>query len=158
MDIISHGLWGAAVAPQKELIISSMISGIVPDLWTIPFLLRYAFVKRLRKMSLSEFWNTIPPELHKLYHYFHSFVILVVIAVIMVWLFKVIWWLLLPWLIHLVLDIFSHQGDLRAKMFYPLSKYRFRSFTNWFESPVLTIVNWVVVLIIVTWRILVGSY
>ncbi len=71
MDIITHALLGAAIAPNPELAVPMAISSALPDLWTVPPLMEYLATHGGRYRN-QDFWKWIPPRYDELTRWSHS--------------------------------------------------------------------------------------
>ncbi len=132
MDIITHALLGAAIAPNKELAVPMAISSTVPDWWTIPPLVEY-LCKHRGRFRNHEFWQWIPPRYNGITRWSHSIVPLVVAFVLGTWILGVSPWVFLPWLLHLIIDIPTHARSRTGYLLYPWSRWQPLGARNWYD-------------------------
>ena len=127
MDTLAHGLYGAAIfVPTKNerWMVAGGFLGMLPDLIT-----QGAIVVKLGVGSglttLGGQGVGFPPELIHLYYFTHSlFPILVVGVAIFLWRRKYAV-LVLPYMLHVFFDIFTHCGLFGTRIFYPFSNLNF---------------------------------
>ncbi|MBI5466831.1 MAG: hypothetical protein HY975_01285 [Candidatus Kerfeldbacteria bacterium] len=131
MDLITHALLGAAIAPHEGLAGPMAISGIVPDLWTLPPLIEYLVRHRSRYRN-EEFWKWIPGRYDELTWWSHSVVPLGLAASLGI-ASGVSPWLFLPWLLHLLIDIPTHASSRTGYLLYPFSRWQPLGRFNWYD-------------------------
>ena len=151
MDLITHALLGAAIAPNKELALPMAVASTIPDWWTIPPLAEYLWRKRGR-FNNQEFWKWIPTRYHELTRWSHSIVPLVIALGIGSGIFKLSPWLFLPWLIHLVIDIPTHARSRTGYLLYPLSRWQPLGARNWYDMWWLSILAIIILGAVVYFR------
>lgn len=151
MDIITHALLGAAIAPSKELAWPMAVSSTIPDWWTIPPLLHYLWVHRGR-FNNQYFWQWIPPRYTELTRWSHS-VIPLALAFIVGWrIIGISPWVFLPWLLHLMIDIPTHARSRTGFLLYPLSRWQPMGTTNWYDVWWFSIMAIILLTAIVVYR------
>lgn len=132
MDIITHALLGAAIAPNSGLAIPMAISSTLPDLWTVPPMTEYMF-KHGGRYRNQEFWKWVPPRYDELTHWSHSVFPLSIAFAVGSGALGVSPWVFLPWLLHLVIDIPTHARSRTGYLLYPLSRWQPLGKTNWYD-------------------------
>lgn len=161
MDIISHGLWGAAAAKGLNIKIknsgnkvnlkAAMFWGMFPDLFafTVPFILIfYGFIfgngnkfyaPRIDEIEpASKDTQTVFKIAHFLYNISHSAIVFIIIFAVIFLIFKKINYSMLAWPLHILMDIPTHSYKFfPTPVFWPVSEWKFRygfSWANiWFE-------------------------
>jgi len=160
MDILAHALWTTAAAVPARQKLSRPISvpwaafwGIFPDLFsfTIPAILRiWWYATGVTRSLLPD------PESAKrlqfawqLYHSSHSLITFSAV-------FALVWLLagrpvleMLGWLLHILLDIATHQGIFAIHFLWPFSAYSV-SALRW-ESPTFFAANYAGLLAAYVW-------
>lgn len=151
MDIITHALLGAAVAPSKHLAIPMAITSTLPDLWTIPPLAEYLLTHRGRFRN-QEFWKWIPRRYDQLTRWSHSVVPLAVSYGVGDGLLHLSSWLFLPWLLHLLIDIPTHARSRTGFLLYPFSRWQPLGKKNWYDLWWISVLSIAVLGLIVAFR------
>lgn len=151
MDLITHALLGAAIAPNKELALPMAVASTIPDWWTIPPLAEYLWHKRGRYNN-QEFWKWIPARYDGLTRLSHSLVPLVVAFGVGSGIFRVSPWIFLPWLLHLVIDIPTHSRSRTGHLLYPLLRWQPMGIKNWYDMWPVSVVSIIILGIIVFLR------
>ena len=164
MDIVSHAAWGYAAlrwrGPKAARI--GALSGAGPDLlYFLPSKVEQIVQTGWSALLLERrpgIWRAdgpaLPPELVEAYHdyyvYTHSLVIAgLVAAALWALLDRRQWlWLLLPYCLHIVMDLPTHERYL-TPIFYPLSTWTF-SGISW-SDPVIFVPNLVALAVVHTW-------
>ena len=164
MDILAHMLWanygaraGNKVLEKKKKPVISLAWptwwGVFPDLFafTIPFcIVIFNVIFKGQSLSLIRNHHGLAGGFDIasfLYQFSHSLVIWAVV-------FAVVWILsrrprlvLLGWLLHILIDIPSHAGNMYPTPFlFPISDYRFLDGISW-ANPTYMIVNYSLLLI-----------
>lgn len=131
MDILSHGLWGAAAVGRKSkrTFLLAFFFGVAPDLFSFGIFT----MSTILGLASGPDWSSGPPDpasipnyVHSLYNITHS---LFTFAVV----FSIVWFIrkkpflpLLAWAIHILLDVPTHSTEFFPTPFvWPLSSYRF---------------------------------
>lgn len=140
MDIVSHGLYGGAsfFNKSKRSFWTAVWWGVFPDLFAFgtffPFYVwEHGFPPVVGRTPSPEL---IPSYIHMLYNFSHSLVVFITI-------FAVVWWWrdrplyeLLPWALHILMDIPTHNNHFFPTPFlYPISSYYINGIswgTKWF--------------------------
>lgn len=151
MDLFTHALLSAAIAPNKDLAIPMAISGTLPDLWTIPPLVEY-LVTHQGRFRNREFWAWIPRRYDHLTRWSHSVVPLALAFLSGTLIFRASSWLFLPWLLHLAIDIPTHARSRTGYLFYPFSQWQPLGARNWYDMWWFSIITTIVLGIIVIRR------
>lgn len=148
MDIISHGIWGSTIIRRPKMVILAFISGTLPDLAST--VAGFLYLQFSKGPTLAFNWNTLPAWSTYLYSFTHSLLGLSIFSVLLIVLARRYLLLIIPYALHLLLDLFTHAGDPLERLFYPWIKYnsaRAWGF-NWWEHPWTSLLNWGVILII----------
>lgn len=122
MDTLSHAAWGGAVGRTRGWAWWGALAGAAPDLlWFIPTRIELFIEKGWAGMALGGqpgMWRDggppLPPELIEAYHRYyvntHSLVLLAAATAIVVTTRARRWaWLALPYALHIVMDIPTHE-------------------------------------------------
>ncbi|MBI2984404.1 MAG: hypothetical protein HYY50_02160 [Candidatus Kerfeldbacteria bacterium] len=132
MDVITHALLGAAIAPNEQLALPMAVSSTIPDWWTVPPLAEYRWRNRGRYRN-RDFWVWIPPRYGGLTRWSHSVFPLLAVYAVGTLVFGVSHWVFLPWFLHLVIDIPSHARSRTGYLFYPWSRWQPLGARNWYD-------------------------
>lgn len=160
VDIFAHALWTTAVAVPARQKLNRPLSlgwaafrGVFPDLFsfTVPAILRIWWLATRVTHSLRP-----DPESAKrlqfawqLYHCSHSLITFAAVFAI-VWLVKGRPVLeMLGWLLHILLDIATHQGIFAIHFLWPFSAYSV-SALRW-ENPTFFAANYGALLAVYVW-------
>ncbi len=154
MDLITHALLGAAVAPNKDLAIPMAITSTLPDLWTIPPLVEY-LARHRGRFNNQEFWQWIPRRYNRLTRWSHSLVPLGLALTLNLVIFHASWWIFLPWLLHLLIDIPTHARSRTGFLLYPLSHWQPLGAKNWYDMWWLSVLSIVTLGLVVLVRFVV---
>lgn len=146
MDMISHGVWGATIARRPKLLIPIFISGLLPDL--ISTVAGFIYLEIVHGLSLTFDWNTLPDWSRFLYGYSHGLIGLATFSILIIIFARRYLILILPYAFHIFLDLFTHNGDPLARLFYPLVNYNSQRLwgLNWWENPWTSLVNWTLII------------
>ncbi len=142
MDTLSHAAWGYAVLHrQPRLRWWGALAGAAPDLlWFVPSTLERVIALGWAGLTMGsdrDIWRAggppLPPELvesyFRYYVYTHSLVLLAVLtAALLATRWRRYAWLALPYALHIVLDIPTHER-YQTQPFYPLSSWQFDGLT-----------------------------
>jgi hypothetical protein len=148
MDMISHGAWGMTIVRRKKLLLPAFIIGALPDLIsTVP---GFIYVQLTRGLTWNFDWNALPLWSTGLYDYGHSLLGLATFALFIIIFFRKYLILIYPYAAHIFLDIFTHQNDILARLFYPWVAYNPQRLWgwNWWEHPWVSVINWALIIII----------
>lgn len=156
MDILSHLLIGLILASllrcnrKKTFLI--MLFSIIPDLFQIPLYLYVGYENaRFLWIPLSVDWigfRLVHPILSLLWEIPHSFFFAMLVGSLVVFVFKLPKEVFLAYVLHLVIDIFTHSGEWALKPFYPFS-YVINGFTDVWAWPLYAIIiSWILLSLI----------
>ncbi len=151
MDLITHALLGAAIAPDSKLALPMAISSIIPDLWTLPPLVEYLWVHRGHFRN-QEFWRWIPPKYNEFTRWSHSLVPLATAFAGGTLMLGVSPWIFLPWFLHLIIDIPTHARSRTGYPLYPWSRWQPLGAKNWYDMWWFSIITIVVLAVVVVHR------
>lgn len=153
MDIISHVLIGTSVIRNPQLFWPVSLASILPDLLmfvpshTYMFLKKFKDRKSFKLFSSTRWWNC-PTWIRNVYNLTHSILGGIIFSLFILVFFRdsslVIW----AWWLHLGLDIFTHGGQFRVKLFFPFSNYTLPIGINWFANQYLVAGNMSLALIL----------
>ncbi|MDI6821243.1 MAG: hypothetical protein QMD65_03700 [Patescibacteria group bacterium] len=134
MDIVSHALWGVTVIRKKPLVWWALIFGILPDILStglggIFLLFRYG------SFWPENGWSLLPEWIKILYHINHSLLGVLIMFAILTVISRKILLLIIPYVLHIVIDLFTHEGDIIYRLFMPLINYNPNRVLglNWWE-------------------------
>jgi hypothetical protein len=163
MDTLSHGLWGyAALHRDRRLAWWGALAGAAPDvLFFVPS--RVGAIARngwdgLQMGHDPAIWRAngppLPPELVEAYHHYYVYThSLVLLALVTAALWAIGWrrwaWLALPYALHIVMDVPTHERYL-TQPFFPFSSWTFLGL-SW-SDPRIFVPN-AVTLVFVFWVI-----
>ena len=159
MDTLSHGLWGALYAKAINKKIKEPIKarwafwwGVAPDIVAFVPIFIYEFYLRVfgkggmlhPPTGEIEPWTpglgTMSDFTQLAYSFTHSAVIFLLVVILYYAFYKKIPWVLGGWLIHIVLDIFSHSYAFYATpILFPISGWRFDGLAwgmHWWMSAI----------------------
>jgi len=122
MDVLIHGLWGSTLAGIKykkpKLMFWGFIFGTLPDLLGAAPWMYYRRILILDIYDIPAWTLTIYNSTHNLITPFLIFLLIYLIN-------KKYLFLVLPYLIHVLMDIPFHCHPIGIKLFYPLSNWSF---------------------------------
>jgi hypothetical protein len=148
MDMISHGVWGATIVRRKNLLIPAFIIGVLPDLIsTVP---GFIYVQFSQGLTWAFAWSALPAWSTGLYDYSHSLLGLATFSLLILFFFRKYLILIYPYAAHIFLDLFTHQNDILARLFYPWVAYdQSRVWgLDWWEHPWVSVINWAAIIIV----------
>jgi hypothetical protein len=123
MDTFSHAFWGLGLFGQRSQPWWALFFGALPDLVSFAPLLLYQ-VATGTYVPGKPALDTIPEWTFHAYDFSHSLVIAGAAIALALVLRKKIWFAMLAWLFHILLDIPFHSADFfPTKMFWPLSDF-----------------------------------
>ena len=151
MDIFAHAVWTNVVYYKKYRteVMNRWISiffGIMPDLISFTPVFLYS---RILKVDFFELIgrNIWPVKFASLsYNYTHSLIVfLAVFAIVGLTRsrksLKFIYWPMFGWMLHILIDIFTHKGFYETPFLFPLSNYKFTHGVSW-GQPTFMIINY----------------
>lgn len=166
MDTLSHAAWGYASVRKngKKMAWWGAVAGAAPDLLTFgPFYIWKFTTKGWEAFShwgkhSSNIWRKGGPPLpsqilesYAIYNFSHSLIVLGLLLLLLFFLFKRLrpWlWLGIPYGLHIVMDIFTHERYLTPFLF-PISDYTFEGI-SW-GRPIIFYPNLVSLALIYFW-------
>ena len=167
MDGLAHVLWTNAVfhskyAHQRRQRYWAAFFGVLPDLIAFAPLfvfmaaqtLAHGFTKQGSFFTPFEHPTGIYAFTVQAYNYSHSLVVFAIAFVCVLLANRGrIYWPLLGWALHIVIDIFTHPDFFRTPFLYPLSNFKNSHAINW-SDPVFMLVNYgcLAVVYIIIWR------
>lgn len=170
MDIISHALWSGALFKSINLKLKNKkfnfwhaaFWGIFPDMFAfvIPYIVWF-FALLSGKAQLSGvlqaeatttaflYYNLV----NILYNISHSIIIFLIIFFVAWFIFKKPIWVLCGWLLHILMDIFTHvTGHFPTPILWPISNFKFDGLIYWRNKWFM--IAEILLLIIIYWIIL----
>jgi hypothetical protein len=159
MDVLAHGLWTNImykVIPQtrsnKKITLWGIVFGILPDFLSFGPVIAYTIFAWI---FLSQPFLSEPPGpdlpfygfAEVMYNYTHSLVVWIAVSAIVWAILKKFPWIFLGWVLHILIDIFSHTDAYFATPFlFPLSDFKV-SIISW-AHPVFILINYGLLLIL----------
>lgn len=146
MDFVSHALWGATIIRKKPEVWWAALFGALPDLLTAVygfFKTKKNYFKYLKDIAENERPNE---SYFKVYYFFHSFIPISVIALIILIIKPALVIITIPYYLHIIMDIFMHRGVWATRIFYPLSNFHFQG-KNWWQHKWIIIFNWAALIV-----------
>ncbi len=168
MDTFSHAAWGyAALYRQPRLRWWGALAGAAPDLlWFIPSTIERVIDRGWGSLTVGSdrgIWRAdgppLPPELvesyFRYYIYTHSLVLLAaVVAILLVTRWRGYAWLAVPYALHIVMDIPTHER-YQTRPFYPLSSWQYQGL-SW-ADPRIFWPNVVALILVYAWILVLGA-
>ena len=139
MDILSHGLWGATIVRRRKFVWWAILAGMAPDiLGSGP-----AFVYLL---TIGKFWGTgtwqyLPQWTKDCYLFHHSLVAVLIYWAVLFVFAREYDILILPYLFHVFLDVFTHDTIMVNRLFYPNHVESGVQGLNWWEHSWIMLLN-----------------
>ncbi|MFH1866504.1 MAG: hypothetical protein ABIJ81_00235 [Patescibacteria group bacterium] len=149
MDIFSHALWGATIIRKRSMIWWAALAGALPDILGSGPGAIYLLIIHQRFWGVN-IWQLLPDWATANYHLWHGLVGVLIILLIL-WLIGRYWLILIfPYLLHVTIDLFTHQGDILHRLFYPILPYSIERQVgiNWWEVGWVWLVNFGLLLLI----------
>lgn len=160
MQIFEHILWSFAIFYSMNNLWLLILIGILPDLLAFGPIFIVALYKREYFKKITK----VPRSTRFLDYFFHSLVIFALAFIIIYLFYKNFLVFLLPWLIHLVMDIFSHddkkdfylsplkiRDSFPTRFLWPLSDFYINGFN--FKDKRFIFLNYLLVFIVLILRI-----
>jgi len=146
MDILAHGLWSYAVFLWTGHPWLAILFGILPDLITFgPLFVVNMFTRKLKFGKPSA--KSVPKWIYAIYDVTHSFIVAAIAIGIMFLFSSAAPWFLFAWILHIVIDIPSHDLSFFPTPFlWPISDIKMDGISwgkKWFM-----VVNYALLLII----------
>ena len=127
MDTLSHALWGKGLFGYRKYKYLSFLFGALPDLLSFGLFFLYSIITSpinltFGKPALSE----LPYWVFTLYDFSHSLVIAMFILSIVYFFNKDLWFTMLAWPIHIIIDFFTHSIHyFPTPILWPISDFKF---------------------------------
>lgn len=148
MNIVAHGLWGAALTPKKqfEKIKWPIFWSIFPDLPFLAFFIPYSI---LNNIFVYSGWEDFPIPIFYVYGITHSLIIWGLTAFGLLALKK--WhWPILFWLLHILADIPGHTS-FQTPFLFPVSEFKLSGIFSW-DNYAISTISHLVPSIIILWK------
>lgn len=140
MDISSHGLWSMAIFFKTRYRYWAFLIGILPDIFSFGPHFIYSIIVNGFSFGKPNI-NAIPSYIFDLYSLSHSFIIFLLVIGMLFILTKRLYWVLMPWGIHILIDIPSHTEKFFPTPFlFPISNYTFNGI-GW-GNPNFLLINY----------------
>ncbi len=156
MDVFSHGLWGNIIVykklknqPRHRWV--AVAFGMLPDL--IPFAPSFVYILVTRKefwtLFSSNHWTVTFAE--QGYNFTHSLVLFAIATLVVFALRKGrLYWPMLAWGLHILMDIPTHPDFYRTPFLFPISDYRVPFGVSW-GTWWIFIPNWILLISWYAW-------
>jgi hypothetical protein len=169
MEIFSHILWTLIIWPQNNYPYLPLLIAAIPDF--LPFLASFFYfsykkkasnflAKGLGKKVLARFFSNhfakgvvteYPKSIKIIYHSLHSIIVFVLIFIILLIIFGlnnvITYFICLPWIFHILIDIFAHGKKYKGPEFlFPISKFKFKGLS--YYSLHIIIINYLLLAIL----------
>jgi len=163
MDIITHSLWALILFKKLDLWWLVVLFSVLPD--ALPFIYTYFnyffhkdFILRFKNyfktvwekkadISVEKLFGGLPDHVKVIYNFTHSLILTGSIFIILFFIYRPASWYVLPWILHILIDISSHDKSSFATPFlFPFSSFTIngiRSTKLWFQ-----IINYVSLIVI----------
>lgn len=145
MNIVAHGLWGAALTPKKHFsqIKWSVFWSIFPDIFWgtafVPWLI-------LQRWQIPSDWSQAPNWFYLLYGISHSLLVWVFVSTILIVVRR--WhWTILFWSLHILLDIPGHT-QYQTPFLFPFSEYKVPGIFDWSDYTINTLSHLIPLIIV----------
>ncbi len=143
MDIVAHGIWSAIAysGQARPRAYAGIVWGVLPDI--IPAAASAALIP-VMGLSRAGFAAAYP--------FTHSLVIFAAAFALTALVRRAVYWPMLAWGLHILVDIPGHQRFLTPFLF-PLSEYRVMGWWEWLSIPGL-IANYTAIAVVTAllWR------
>jgi hypothetical protein len=159
MDVLAHGLWTNImykVIPKtrndRKTTYWGIAFGVLPDLASFTPVFIFAFYEAIfkgRQLFAGPPTNDNPMFQYAVesYNFTHSFVIWLAVTVLVWLIVRKFPWILLGWVLHIVIDIFSHTEAFFATPFlFPISGFKI-SAVSW-AHPIFMTINYGLLIIL----------
>lgn len=155
MDIISHGLWGGITAGRKSRrdFWLAFFFGVAPDVFSFGIFSVGVWLG----LAEGPDWgkglpdsSIIPVYVHILYNWTHSLLIFIFVYAVVWLVLRRPYYLLLPWGLHIVMDIFTHGSQFFPTPFlWPITKRTIEGIP-WSE-PIIFFPNLILLALLYIW-------
>ncbi len=147
MDSASHAVWGSTLVRSPSLVGWAALAGLLPDLVPAVYGIvryRWAFFRDMTNQSFADH----PEHTYViLYRWCHSLLPISLITGVLL-AFAPAWTVVaIPYYVHLLLDIPTHQGIWATRLFYPLSDAHIEG-RDWWRHPWVSVGNWSVLVVV----------
>ena len=148
MNIVAHGLWGAALTPKKHSkeLKWSVFWSIFPD---IPFLAVFIPYAIWNYLFVFSDWSDLPKIIFYIYGITHSLIVWGLISVGLL-IFKKWRWPILFWLLHILADIPGHTS-FQTPFLFPVSEFKFQGLFSW-DNYAISTISHLAPLLIILWK------
>lgn len=131
MDILSHGLWGATIVRKRKLVWWALLAGMAPDI--LGSAAAFVYLLTIGKFWGTASWQYLPQWTKDLYLFNHS-----LLAVLIYWIVLFVFAreydiLILPYIFHVLLDVFTHDTIMLNRLFYPAVFQSGMQGLNWWQ-------------------------
>lgn len=145
MNIVAHGLWGAALTPKKHFrqIKWAVFWSVFPDIfWGVAFVPWLV----LQRWQIPADWLQAPGWFYLLYGMSHSLLVWTFVSGILMIIGK--WqWPILFWLFHILVDIPGHT-HYQTPFLFPFSGYKLPGIFDWSSFTINTLSHLIPLVII----------
>ena len=169
MDIVAHGLWagiataavGLRVQLPRRTVPLAVGLAMLPDVLQILPIAAYSTFSSGSFADLTEYANATPgnePEMppalsllvHHLHCVMHSAIVAAIVTAVAMWWQRGLWFPLLGWWSHIVIDVFTHSADYYpSPVFYPVTQRGF-DMVAW-NTPAFMAVNYFALAVAAWW-------
>lgn len=141
MDVVSHAAWGATVVRDRSLILWAAFTGALPDLIPAAYgIVRYR-AQFFRDTTSQRFVDNPSHAYMVVYRWSHS-ILPISIVTLFLWLLYPAWVILVvPYYLHILLDVPTHSGIWATRPFYPLSDAHIEG-KDWWKHVWISASNW----------------
>lgn len=161
MDNVAHSLWGLTFVRRLNLLFPIILFSNFPDILSAPFFLyfiikdKYPLIKSegIKNLFFPRYtplheWNP-PREYLEIYRFFHSIPGFIVITIVFnVFFPKYVTIFAICYLLHIIIDVFSHGGIWATRIFYPFSDFHLIWTKNHWHSKNIRRFNYFILLLI----------
>jgi len=147
MDSVSHAVWGATIIRKAPYLWWAAFFGILPDLiWGVYWAL--VFRSQSFKKGIENRLDVNIRSAHfKVYYFVHSLIPISVVAVIIYLVSPSFTIVVIPYYIHIIMDIFTHRGVWATRIFYPISDFHFEGM-DWWRNQWISVGNWIAIVVV----------
>jgi hypothetical protein len=144
MDTISHALYGGLVCRSKKKFILCCIFGALPDL----MLATLSPVKAVKIFFTPG--SSLPEYYIYYYRLLHSFFTAGLIYLLIFLFNKKYRFLVFPYVLHILIDIPTHNGRFATRFLYPLSNVAIQGY-SYIHHSWIWVANFVILVILYLW-------
>jgi len=148
MDVLAHALWGYVVFRKKALTKWAVATSVIPDLLSFGIYFLILFLSgTLFTMLRGPHPMDLPGYVTFIYNTTHSLFIALIFGIFVYWEFRKYIILIGAWMMHIVIDIFTHTEEFFPTYFlYPISDFHL-SVISW-GTPWFMIANYSVLAVV----------